>query len=571
MLASPKDNSADSPSSNTRADMLKSDSAAYAVLRECRFRSLTVGVILCRKLDEDMSAIEAAQATHDAKQQRSSDGDNNCNSSNEQAEEHSESQLRSSTDNTDPNRELSLFTPVVDSETESSVSHGDEVAPTTNLFYYSPGRIVSNPGQCRMRIQTFLSFSSTEKVEKADNMFPCPYGRWDCGTFLGKRVFVETNNSFLGRGSLAVVLGGNIIVMETVDGEERCLASIPVAIKEITYNARQKEVRNMLERGLKFRLEVEHPGFVTIFHTGGYYPPFSRLSKMTKVPIFSHLSLACSTTGSIADVLKRAGPFSMSEIRHCMSEVLATLQFMHDEHHWVHNDIKSHNILIFDNPSAFSSYKYQLSDFTGVARAQSFEEVMRGIENELGAQLETTTVGGTAAFMSPESCLGLGMLTSNDIWSLGITAYHMATNTLPWKPLERQFPSMILNGYRCKYTLKTIFGKSSDESRDAPLPNQTSANHNPLQEGDEGGRESSNMADSSAGSAVFHAENAEFGPILEEFEQNILLGDFQDFVRQCLIENPMERPTAKQLREHAFVKGERVGNSPVDTTTSLPS
>lgn len=578
VFASPTANMANSPEPISHPDVLLSDSVVYAVLRECRHRSLTVGIILCRQLDEGMCAVEAAQTAENEQERRSGEESDTCNASSGRAKENNNSLMHGSTDSTDSNRDPSLFIPAVDTETDISNSPVDgEPMPVPNALEYSLGRIVNNWSRSRSGVHTFPSAACAGNVEKATELFPYPCGRWECGTFLGRRVFLEASNAFLGRGSLAIVLGGNIVVTETANGEERRLATVPVAIKEVTYDARQKPIRNMLELALQFRLEVSHPGFVHIFYAGGYYPSFSKLTSMEKVPVHYHISLACSFTGSIADELKRTGPFSMSEIRRCMAELLAALQYLHEEHHGVHNDVKTHNILIFEQPSVFSDYKYQLTDFTGFARAQSLAEVIDEMGNGLEKQLEFATVGGTAAFMSPESCLGFGMLTSNDIWSLGITAYHMATNTLPWKPLERQFPSMVLNGFRCKFSIDTIFGRHTGEVEDAPstapaaAADQDSLHGADADEKERGMRAVPGQVSSSAESSALREKYADFGPILEEFDQAIFSSDFQDFVRQCLIEDPTRRPTARQLREHAFLKGVQIGASRESNPTPFSS
>lgn len=561
--------------SSSRTNLLAADSVAHAVLQRCRSQSLTVGVILCRKLDEAMCEVEAALAMEDAPGVRNPVDGGSLHSSAHQGETDGGAQRRESADATGADGELSFFIPTVDSEESSLASQTEEEKPQGHTAVdNSLGRLMTDrSGRSRLDGHGFTSAAGTGRVDGSDQLFPCPFGQWECGMFLDKRVFIEANNTFLGRGSLAVVLGGNIVVTETVEGEERRLATLPVAIKGIAYDARHKAMRNMLESALEFRMRVSHPGFVHIFHTGGYYPPFQKLSAAAKTPIYSHLTLACSSTGSIADVLKRVGTFSEAEVQHCMAEVLTALQFLHEDQQQVHNDIKSHNILIFDTTAIFpTDYTYQLIDFTGLTPAQTPEEVQRKLSGGLREELGINVVGGTAAFMSPESCLGLGMLASNDIWSLGITAYHMMTNTLPWKSLERQFPSMILNGFRCKYSLETIFRENGVDATAASsgtsCPDSGALRSTGAAEQRSDRRESSSHGN--AESAVLREKYYDFGPLLEEFDQTTLSDNFKDFVRQCLIENPMRRPTARELLGHAFVRGARVGVSCEQCVTPIP-
>ncbi|GET86662.1 protein kinase, putative [Leishmania tarentolae] len=326
-----------------------------------------------------------------------------------------------------------------------------------------------------------------------------------------------------------------------------------------------EELRNLYELAVNLRLNVVHPGIVHSYYAGTYMPRLADPCGAEKVMMYAHVVLARSVTGSVADVLKRSGPFPESEIKRCMAEILSALQCIHEDHNCVHNDVKPHNILIFDDSSAYyAEFKYQIIDLTDIAPAMPIADVLRDLTSERKQQQNVFSERGTVMYMSPESCLGLGTLTSNDVWSLGITAFHMATGTPPWRPLERQYPSIILNGYRQKFTLPSLFGMHTNEAFEASGSCYASGTVSPSHSDSDGKLHAKFHASSDSGSRatgdttcpsqVPQDQYKGFGPILDMLEEVSVSNEFRSFLEMCLIENPVKRPTCRQLRSHPFVK-----------------
>ncbi|KAG9153784.1 hypothetical protein Leryth_005913, partial [Lithospermum erythrorhizon] len=113
---------------------------------------------------------------------------------------------------------------------------------------------------------------------------------------------------------------------------------------------------------------------------------------------------------------------------------------------------------------------------------------------------DKTTFSGTPMFMAPEVARGEEQGFPADIWSLGCTIIEMATGSNPWPELKEPVSALYRIGY------------SEDELE---LPNWFS-------------------------------------------------GEAKEFLRNCLMRNPKERWTAKQLLEHKFFN-ELEGNSKMVT------
>lgn len=82
----------------------------------------------------------------------------------------------------------------------------------------------------------------------------------------------------------------------------------------------------------------------------------------------------------------------------------------------VHCDIKPHNILITENGNI------KVTDF-GIARAMNSSQTM----------MYTTSVMGSAHYLSPEQASGKPVDGSTDIYSLGVVLYEMLTGRVPYE------------------------------------------------------------------------------------------------------------------------------------------
>jgi serine/threonine protein kinase len=125
--------------------------------------------------------------------------------------------------------------------------------------------------------------------------------------------------------------------------------------------------------------------------------------------------------GSIQKVLKEFGPLSEQATRLYARQMLSGLHYLH-KHGVLHRDIKPGNMLI----SAQGVVK--LTDF-GIARYGTF--------------LDTATISGTPAYLSPDAICGKYSIAS-DIWAMGCSILEMVTRQVPWSELNFEASTQLL-------------------------------------------------------------------------------------------------------------------------------
>jgi serine/threonine-protein kinase len=118
---------------------------------------------------------------------------------------------------------------------------------------------------------------------------------------------------------------------------------------------------------------------------------------------------------SIEDLLHETGkPVPLENTVHYLGQIAGAIDFAH-KGGIVHRDIKPSNILLSrDRRNAY------LTDF--------------GVAQLTGQTMKTAfgTLIGTPEYMSPEQIEGQQVDARSDIYSLGVTAYHMLTGALPF-------------------------------------------------------------------------------------------------------------------------------------------
>lgn len=120
--------------------------------------------------------------------------------------------------------------------------------------------------------------------------------------------------------------------------------------------------------------------------------------------------------GSLRSLL-RPGRIEEKYIGVIMREILIALKYIHMEN-IIHRDIKAANVLISNDGSV------KLCDFGVAAQLNQ-------------ATLRRQTMAGTPYWMAPEVIMeGIYYDTKVDIWSLGITAYEIATGNPPYCDVE---------------------------------------------------------------------------------------------------------------------------------------
>ena len=110
----------------------------------------------------------------------------------------------------------------------------------------------------------------------------------------------------------------------------------------------------------------------------------------------------------------RAAPLSPAETIDIVRQIAEGLRYAH-LHNIVHRDIKPSNVILTPEGEA------KIVDF-GLARFVS-----------AGASTATLSLAGTLLYMSPEQLSGKAVDARTDVWSLGVIAYELLINRLPFQ------------------------------------------------------------------------------------------------------------------------------------------
>lgn len=400
--------------------------------------------------------------------------------------------------------------------------------------------------------------------------------RW--GPVDGKDVILQRWTEAIGSGTAASVYRGRLFVCQASKDLDpsvepaNCNYITDVAVKVfrslVTENMRVENVMAALKR----RFQLNHPRISSVFftvpfpsdpHAEKWLPDMSNARSL-------HLALAMeyANGGTVASHLRRREKLPEALVRVILRDILSAVQYLHQEMNIVHNDIKALNILVFHEgsgadevvdqdsksergESSGAAYEklithddkrtcYKLTDF-GSARSIDIDAISPARLFHIREKILRGDTGkeellGTATHMSPESCLGIDGSATSDIWSIGVTVFHMVTGCVPWQPLESAFPHIIINGFREKFSLGCLFRTEFSVPRKAT-------------------RNGTNEPGS------LDTDFSSFGPVLDEIDHPSYSPEIRDFVKQCLIEDPSKRPTCEQLLQHPFVRGEELRSS----------
>jgi serine/threonine protein kinase len=119
---------------------------------------------------------------------------------------------------------------------------------------------------------------------------------------------------------------------------------------------------------------------------------------------------------NLGDLVRRQGPLDPGRVLDVLRQVAAALSRAH-ERSIVHRDIKPENLILA------RSGEVKVADF-GLARVVTQDATNR---TQAGLTL------GTPLYMSPEQIEGRPLDSRSDIYSLGITAYHLLTGEPPFQ------------------------------------------------------------------------------------------------------------------------------------------
>jgi tetratricopeptide (TPR) repeat protein len=193
----------------------------------------------------------------------------------------------------------------------------------------------------------------------------------------------------LGRGGMGIVYKAEDTVLDRVVA----FKVLPEALKE-----NPQALKNFL-REAKSAAQLNHPNIVTVYDAGEQDGVF-------------YIAMEYVDGKTLKEIVKRKGSIAPKAVAHVLAQMSEALAYAHDKK-IVHRDIKTANTMWTKDRKA------KIMDF-GLAKV--IEEVRN----------HTTVVSGTPYYMSPEQTLGKNVDHRTDIYSLGVSAFEMATGTLPF-------------------------------------------------------------------------------------------------------------------------------------------
>ena len=193
----------------------------------------------------------------------------------------------------------------------------------------------------------------------------------------------------LGRGGMGIVYKAEDTVLDRVVA----FKVLPEALKE-----NPQALKNFL-REAKSAAQLNHPNIVTVYDAGEQDGVF-------------YIAMEYVDGKTLKEIVKRKGSIAPKAVAHVLAQMAEALAYAHEKK-IVHRDIKTANTMWTKDRKA------KIMDF-GLAKV--IEEVRN----------HTTVVSGTPYYMSPEQTLGKNVDHRTDIYSLGVSAFEMATATLPF-------------------------------------------------------------------------------------------------------------------------------------------
>ncbi|AFY85022.1 protein kinase domain-containing protein [Oscillatoria acuminata] len=159
---------------------------------------------------------------------------------------------------------------------------------------------------------------------------------------------------------------------------------------------------------------------------------------------------------NLAEELALLGPFSDSQIRQLLNNLLPVLQYVHDRQ-VIHRDIKPENII-----RRRSDGQLILVDF-GSAKAVTGTSLGR-----------SATVIGSAGYAAPEQAIGKPTFAS-DLYSLGITCIHLMTQIDPFELFDSREGAWVWPDYLVDNPVSDSLRRVLDKMLQQPLSRRYSS------------------------------------------------------------------------------------------------
>ena len=196
--------------------------------------------------------------------------------------------------------------------------------------------------------------------------------------------------SIIGRGANSLVYRAT----NTQTGETIALKLFKPLDQKTTNNNEERFAQEV-----HIQEEVKHPGIIKLFSSGSF-------------GLIHYIEMEYFEAMDLSTYLKRNGVISAELAIHIAIAVLETL-----DHAWstdlaIHRDIKPHNILLNRNN------ELKVCDF--------------GMANEHGEWFDESKIDGTPLYLSPESINGDYQDNRSDIYSFGVTLFHLLAGKVPF-------------------------------------------------------------------------------------------------------------------------------------------
>lgn len=170
--------------------------------------------------------------------------------------------------------------------------------------------------------------------------------------------------------------------------------------------ARDETFYQRFRREAQNSASLNHPSIVAIYDTGEEHTEDGNLP-------FIVMELVEGDT--IRDVVKMDGPMELDRALGVMADVCGAIDFSHKKG-IIHRDVKPANIMISRDGAV------KVMDF-GIARA---------ISDSTSTLTKTSSVLGTAQYLSPEQARGESVDARSDIYSAGCVLYEMVAGVPPF-------------------------------------------------------------------------------------------------------------------------------------------
>ncbi len=194
----------------------------------------------------------------------------------------------------------------------------------------------------------------------------------------------------LGRGGMGIVYKARDTVLDRIVAWK----VLPEALKE-----NPQALRNLL-REAKAAAQLNHPNIVTIYDAG-------------EQDGRTYIAMEFVDGTTLKEILRRRKVIPPNALVVVLTQMCEALAFAHEKK-IVHRDVKTANAMWTRDRKA------KIMDF-GLAK------VVEEVRNH------TTLVSGTPYYMSPEQTLGRSVDHRTDLYSLGVTAFELATGVLPFR------------------------------------------------------------------------------------------------------------------------------------------